>query len=340
MDKVLNKVLVIDGSYMLARQLHVPSLFELKSHTGEGSGGIFGFIKSLMYELRKCGDYYPIVMWDGSLAPRRVAADPYYKHADERAKNKDKVLVEDNPDDAYLIQYRRQRALLMELLTYFGIPSIKYDGYEGDDLIYISTRIAEDSLVLTDDRDMLQLLSYSCQVRRPMADELWTYDEFLDSRGFNNIYDFILCKAISGDGSDNIPSAAKGIGAASINEFIKLVYKFMDTNGKYDFSSYPATVESMKEFCADNNIKYKKAYLNFDSDRFLTNLELVDLNKVDIEERIVRSMVTTFTNIRSEVDYFKAMNILHRLDIKEISADELMQNVSMRYHNLLVNNEE
>lgn len=333
---LLKKILIVDGSYLLSRQLHVKSLYELKAPDGSGTGGIFGFIRALSHELRVCGDYYPIITWDEGLSPRRVAADPYYKHADERAEKDKMTLIEDDPDDAYLIQYRSQRSSIIELLSYFGVPSIKYKGYEGDDLMYILTKISEDSLVLTDDRDMLQLLGERCKVRRPMANELWDIDYFLKSRGFSDIYDFILYKAIIGDGSDNIPSSCKGVGEASVNEFIKLVYKFYKSDGVFDFRGYPDSVDTMKKFCLENDIKYKKAYLNLNIPRFITNLELVDLNKVDIEDSIVRSIISSVSNSRSGVDYFKAMSILTRFGIKEISADDFMSSISVRYRNLLV----
>lgn len=336
METILGKLLIIDGSYMLARQLHVQSLYELKSPSGEGSGGIFGMMRTLNAELKKCGDYYPVVTWDEGLAPRRTNADPYYKHADERAEKAKMTLIEDNPNDAYLIQYRKQRSAIIELLSYFGVPSLKFKGYEGDDIMYILSKISKESMVLTDDRDMLQLLSSNCMVRRPMADELWSINKFLDSRGFSDIYDFIMFKAIIGDGSDNIPGSCKGVGQTTVNEFICLLNMFKKDRGIFDFSNYPFDIDTMKNLCEDNNIKYRKAYLNFDADRFMTNLELVDLEKVELEESIVRSITSTVSSCKSGTDYFKAISMLGRYGIREVSADELMSAINMRSSNIEV----
>ena len=82
-DKIFNKVLIIDGSYMIHRSLHIPEVFELKCSSGERTGGIFGFLRTLSSELRICGDYFPVVCFDEGLAPRRLAADPNYKKAME-----------------------------------------------------------------------------------------------------------------------------------------------------------------------------------------------------------------------------------------------------------------
>lgn len=334
-DKIFNKVLIIDGSYMIHRSLHIPEVFELKCSSGERTGGIFGFLRTLSSELRICGDYFPVVCFDEGLAPRRLAADPNYKKAMEREDKSKQVLTKEEADIDYVTQYRKQRNKLIEVLMYFGIPCLKFIPWEGDDLMYIISKISEDSLVLTDDRDLLQLLSPTCKVRRPMADELWTLDSFLVSRGLENIYDFILWKAIRGDGSDNIPGCCKGVGEGSVNEFIKLLYTFRDSLDNWDFSSYPKTESDMRNWCNSFEIKYKKAYLNFDKDRFFANLELVDLDKVEVDERIYDSIVSTISNCRSNTNYFSAVKILQSLEIKDISADNLMENISIRYNNLL-----
>ena len=79
MKKLLNKVWISDGSYLLQRSLHVPELWELKSKkTGLRTGGAFGFLKSLNHEFKNL-DYYPVVCWDAGLAPWRTSVYPMYK---------------------------------------------------------------------------------------------------------------------------------------------------------------------------------------------------------------------------------------------------------------------
>lgn len=335
MEKIFDKLLIIDGSYMLHRSLHIPEVFELKASNGERTGGIFGFLRTLISELRICGDYFPVVCFDEGLAPRRTKADPHYKKADERDAKENNVVTPEEADIDYITQYRKQRNKLIEILMYFGVPCLKFIPWEGDDLMYILSKISEDSLVLTDDRDMLQLLSESCRVRRPMADEMWTLDSFLKSKDMNDIYDFVLWKAIRGDGSDNIPGCCKGVGEASVNDFIKLLYTFRDSLDNWDFSAYPSTVEEMKNWCESFDIKYKKAYLNFNEDRFFTNLELVDLNKVEMDESVFSSIISTVSNCKTYMNYFSAAKLLGSLEIRDISIDFLMESVSLRYNHLL-----
>ena len=199
LKQMFNKIFIIDGSFLIHRSLHVQEIFNLKNSKGMRTGGIFGFLRSISAELKHCSDYYPVVTWDSGLSLRRVSADPFYKKANERGID-NKVLTPEELDNDYITQYRRQRNFVIKLLSYFGIPSLKFKNWEGDDLMFILTKLSKDSLVLTDDRDLLQLLSSTCKVRRPMADELWTLDEFLESMKLEDIYDFILWKVIRGDG--------------------------------------------------------------------------------------------------------------------------------------------
>ena len=78
MEKYFNKVLIIDGSYLLHRQLHQPRVSDLEN------GGVFGFLRSISKEIHNSKGFFPIVAFDHGLSKRRVEIDPYYKKANER----------------------------------------------------------------------------------------------------------------------------------------------------------------------------------------------------------------------------------------------------------------
>lgn len=329
--------MIFDGSYAIHRALHIPEMFNLRNPiTGERTGGVYGTLKIIFSELKKNNTYFPIVVFDNGLSTRRLAADPSYKHADIR-NNDTSLLTPEELDNDYVTQYRRQRNKLCEILPYFGIPVLKYKGWEGDDLQKIVSDLAEDALIITDDRDMLQLLNENCRVRRAMANELWTESEFVASHEFDNISDFIICKAINGDGSDNIPGSCKGVGEASINGLIKIIKSMRNDDGTFDFTNYPKDVDTLRACCNSLDIPYKKAYLNFNINRFLTNMELVDLNKVssDCTPELIESIKATIENDSKCADYFKAISALGSMAIKEFPADEFISAVSIRKPNLV-----
>jgi len=329
MDKIYKKLLIVDGSYLLHRGLHQQQLWDLRSPNGERSGGIFQFLRSINSEIKKNGDYFPVVTWDAGLAKRRTDADPYYKHADERSAELE-VLTPEQADSDYITQYRTQRNKLIEILSYVGIPSIRINGWEGDDLICLLSRLSTDSRILTDDKDMLQLVSEDIEVRRPMADQLITLNKFLSDNDYENIYDFVINKAIIGDGSDNIPGCCQGVGGGTSGTLIKIL-KALDFNNELFKSE-----DKIKQFCKDNGLKFRKAFLNFDKDRFTTNLELVDLSLVENDQYIIDSIIANIDNSRSSVDYFSAVRNLNHLGIKEVSVDELLSNVSHRFEGIKI----
>lgn len=314
---------------LLHRGLHQQQLWDLRSPNGERSGGIFQFLRSINSEIKKNGDYFPVVTWDAGLSKRRTNADPYYKHADERSKELE-VLTPEQADSDYITQYRTQRNKLIEILSYIGIPSIRIVGWEGDDLICLLSRISLDSRILTDDKDMLQLVSEDIMVRRPMADQLIKLSEFLSDNDYENIYDFVINKAIIGDGSDNIPGCCRGVGGKTSGTLIKIL-KVLDFNDELFKSE-----DKMREFCKNNNLKFRKAFLNFNKERFETNLELVDLSLVENDNNVIDNIISTINNSRTSVDYFSAVRNLNHLGIKEVSVDELLSNVSNRFNKIKI----
>ena len=335
MRKLFLKIGIFDGSYLLHRCLHTPSLFELRNSKGIGTGGIFGVLRAINRELKKCGNYFPIVCFDDGLSPRRVSADIEYKKSEEKADLNNRILTPEESKIDFITQYRTQRNILVEILKYFGIPCLKFIPWEGDDLISLIVKLSNECVIITDDRDMLQLLSESCKVRRPMADELWTLEDFLKSMDITDIYDFVIIKAILGDNSDNIKSSCRGVGDKTVNGMLPLL-KLFYVDGIWNFNKYPKEEKRMKLLCDSIDTKYRKAFLNFSPERFIINMELVDLEKVVFTDEVYNSVISTITNSKAYVDYFKAVSSMSELEIREFSVDELLESVNNRYSNLLL----
>ena len=328
--KVYRKILVIDLSYFIHRALHVDSIFKLRGPDGQRSGAVFQVLRMISKEMRLNPGYFPILCSDAGLAPRRVKADPTYKHADERNTQME-VLTEEESDSDYLTQYRTQRNMIIEIMMYAGIPTLRFSQWEGDDLMYILTKISNNSRILTDDRDLLQLVSDNTDVRRPMADEIITKKSLLEENSYDNVYEFVMNKAIIGDGSDNIPGCCKGIGGGTSINLIKLINILKDEHDKDLSFINIENEEEIKNICKENNIKFRKAMLNFNLERYNINLELVDLNKVEVPDNIMESIYLTIDSCRQHVNYFSFAKMLNQMGIKEISPDEIINMVHDRY---------
>lgn len=324
-----NKLLIIDLSYFIHRALHVKQIFDLRGPDGQRSGAVFQVLRMINREMTLNPGYFPVCCSDAGLSQRRVKADPSYKHADERNTDLE-TLTEEEADNDYLTQYRKQRNMLIETMSYAGIPTLRFTQWEGDDLQYILTKISDRSRILTDDKDLLQLVSDNTDVRRPMADELVTKKSLLESYNYNDVYEFVMNKAIIGDGSDNIPGSCKGVGAGTSINLIRLIEILNNRNIGFDVLNQ-SNSDMIKELCKENGLKYRKAMLDFDVNRYNTNIELVDLNLVEVNDDILQSIYSTIDNCRNNVNYFTFVKKLNQLGIREVPADELISNVSERF---------
>ena len=138
------------------------------------------------------------------------------------------LLQEDEEENLYLEEYRRQRAELIEILHSLGIPSLRFNGWEGDDLIYILSKLTTDGIILTDDKDMIQLLSPTVSISRPIAGEFLTYKDWQETHNDPNMRKYVIAKAIVGDSSDNIPKCADGVGNKTADVFANLMVENPD----------------------------------------------------------------------------------------------------------------
>lgn len=332
-NKIFKKLLIIDGSYQLHRNLKVDHLFDLSDDEGHCTGGIFGTIRLINAEIRKT-DAFPVVVFDNGLSRRRLEVDPTYKHANERQINDDEVLTPDEAREDYITQYRFSRSMLTEMLPLFGIPVIKMVPWEGDDLMYIISKLSQQSTILTDDRDLLQLLAPNVNVRRPKADELYTLERFREETGYKHMYEFVMQKAICGDGSDNIAGSCSGVAGGTAPALIKILENTIMQN-----KNLPKDEKELRTLCENLQIKYKKAFLNFDRQKYENNLQLVDLNLVDndIDEQLVDSITSIISNCKEKIDVFAAHGYLGKFGINEVFPDEIIQQINLRYHNLFIN---
>lgn len=322
MRKYFNKILIIDGSYMIQRGLHVKSLWELKNKNGDRTGGIYQFLKSLYY-VSINNNYYPVVTWDSGLSDRRVKVYPMYKKHHLRVADK---LVEkyesldeiydklDNYDylgesaldeiknsinesmknrstfdksqdeDDLRVQYHRQRDILITILGHLGIPSIKIKGWEGDDLMTLVSRISNNSIIVTDDKDLIQLISPSIDINRPMTGNYLKYDEYMKDNNLVSSRQVAIIKAIVGDPSDNIPSVTSGlerkycVGYGRAKDISRLIIENNEDDSKY------------LNILNNSDKNYNKGFASRIND-YKRNMKLVDLSLVEDDNEVINSII-------------------------------------------------
>lgn len=363
MNKVFNKILIIDGSYLIQRSLNVESLWNLRSpKTGERSGGIFGFLRSLNYEFKNY-DYYPVVCWDAGLAKRRTDVYPKYKKhhlrtVDKLLRNcedgvdeqslKDKVAVEFDDEstlnevvaaihealaqgvgrsveldhDDFRMQYGRQRDLLINILNSLGVPSIRIKGWEGDDLMVLLSRMSEQSIIMTDDRDLIQLISPDVSILRPMHKEFLTYDEYLKENDYYSSREIAIKKAVEGDGSDNIPAVTAGlerkftVGSTRAKQVAKIIYSNNEDPDKY-----------LKELEESGKNYYKGFVMRHDD--YLRNMKLVDLSLVENDESVISTIYGEVASIAGKCNFFESSKLLADQGISSFDLNSFVAKMTL-----------
>lgn len=323
----INKLAAIDGSYFLHRSLRVPEIYELQ-YEGIRTGGVLQFLRSITMELNKLGAY-PVVVFDGGLSPRRLEAFPNYKRTEDRAKDAkryeedqssmtDQEIEEYEGSLEYLDTYRFSRNMLIKILRYISIPVLYLGGVEGDDLLSALSRsdISNETTILTEDRDMIQLVTPDTKIIRPIQGQVVTYDDLL--KEYDSPRHFMEVKAIVGDGSDNVPQLCKGVGHAKA---LVLAREYL-ANGYQGVSDYLAA-----------NMRYKWVQ-KFSATDYKTqwdiNRELVDLLR-DPDELISTNpsiMTIIESTIRESVSNspqpMLAQSALAEYKINEVDMNELV----------------
>ena len=196
--------LLIDGHSLLFRAFH--ALPPLTTKAGIPTGAIHGFASMLFRVVEGESPDRLVVAFD---APQAT-----FRHEQYRAY---KAQRDETPDDL-----RRQLPYLRSMLELLGVPVLSIGGFEADDTLGTLARRGEPlgyhSLIVTGDRDLLQLVDESVTVLLTSRTGISDLDR-LDRNGVKakmgvwpeQVPDL---KGLMGDGSDNIPGVA-GIGQKS-----------------------------------------------------------------------------------------------------------------------------
>ena len=204
----MKKLLLIDGNAIMHRAYHAyPTLTNPK---GEYVSIVYGFFTMLFLVLAEQKPDYLAVCFDRPKPTfRQSMYVGYHAHRTEL------------PED-----FVPQIALLHEQLEIMGVQIFELDGYEADDLIgTISVKAKEagvETLIVTGDRDLLQLVNGQVKVLMPLTGitktALFGEAEVEEKYGVKPSQ-FVDYKALIGDASDGYPGVA-GIGPKTAAKLI------------------------------------------------------------------------------------------------------------------------
>ncbi|MDE2306401.1 MAG: DNA polymerase I [Gammaproteobacteria bacterium] len=203
----VRKLVLVDGSSYLYRAFH--ALPPLTNSRGEPTGAVLGVVNMLNRLLKEESPERIAVVFD---APGRTFRDDLFEEY--------KAHRPPMPDDL-----RAQTQPLLEVVAAMGLPLLRIEGVEADDVIGTLARRGAAAgftvLISTGDKDMAQLVGPGISIVNTMSNTR------LDREGVKAKFDvypeqIIDYLALVGDASDNIPGVT-GVGpktaAKWLNQF-------------------------------------------------------------------------------------------------------------------------
>ena len=274
-----DRVLIVDGLNTFIRSFAVnPSINDDGLHIG----GMMGFLKSVRYTCDILKPSRCIIVFDGKDgSKRRRKIYPEYK-----ATRKVKSRLNRNVDWGTAPQdeqqsMKQQMGRLIEYLEQLPLTLVCIDGIEADDtMAYISQQLLpkSDCILMSTDKDFLQLVDDRVKVWSPTKKKLYDKQEVFNEYGIHS-QNILTYRILDGDKSDNI-GGIKGAGLKSLQKFLPKI----SSDEKFD-------VRDLLDFVnnSDKKIKLLENIKN-SSNLIKRNYLLMQLQKVDIPKHTMRKI--------------------------------------------------
>ncbi len=236
----MEKLVLLDSNSLLNRAFY--ALPPMSAVDGRPTNAVYGYVNMLLKIISETKPTHIIATFD-------VKAPTFRKKMYDGYKAQRKPM----PEDLAL-----QLPIIKEVLKAMKINIVTLEGYEADDLIgTLAKRCPFDTIIVTGDRDSLQLVSDSTKVwlTKKGITEIVEYDiERLAQDGLTP-KGVIDLKSLMGDSADNIP------GVSGVGE--KTAKTLLETYGNLD--GVYANIEQIKGKLQEKLIANKDmAYLSYE----------------------------------------------------------------------------
>ncbi|KAA1417866.1 DNA polymerase I [Nocardioides humilatus] len=205
MPETRPRLLLLDGHSLAYRAFFALPVDNFSTATGQNTNAVYGFTSMLVNVLRDEQPTHVAVAFDVSRQTFRLAEYSEYK----AKRNKTPT------------EFSSQLPLIERVLTAFSIPFLKAEGYEADDIIatLVTQALADQTadmevLILTGDRDSLQLVTERSTVLYPMrgvSDLARMTPTAVEEKYGVPPHRYPELAAIVGETSDNLPGVP-GVG--------------------------------------------------------------------------------------------------------------------------------
>lgn len=203
----MKKVVLIDGNNLIFRSYYATAYRGeiLTNSKGLPTNAVYAYIQMLLKIIAEEKPSHIMVAFDKGKTFRHESYDDYKGGRNETPK-----------------ELKDQIPYAKKVTRAMGITVEEIENYEADDIIgTYSKKIDEEVLVVSSDRDLLQLISPNVKMKLLKMKDYVYYNEksFYEDYGIKPI-EIIDLKALMGDSSDNIKGVA-GIGEKTALKLIK-----------------------------------------------------------------------------------------------------------------------
>ena len=227
---------LLDGYSVIYRSYFAFIRQPMRNREGRNISAVFGFFRTLFSIRQKRNTDRLVVLMDSKTKTFRHEMYKEYK------ATRDKT-----PDDLH-----EQIPVIEELLELLGVPCLRLDGYEADDLMgTLAVRAREEgrqAYIITGDKDLLQFAGDNISILKPEKGDFidMNRDEVFEDRGVwpEQIVDYL---ALVGDTADNVPGVP-GVGPKTA---AKLLQTYGSLEGIYEHLDEIKS-KSQKQKLADN----------------------------------------------------------------------------------------
>jgi DNA polymerase-1 len=198
------KLFLIDGSSYIYRAFY--AIRHLSNSKGLPTNATFGFVQMLLRVLKEHRPDYLAVIFDSKAPTFRTEVYKEYK------ANRPAMPESLAPQIPYI----------KKIIEGYRIALLEREGYEADDLIGTVAKRLEpevDVVIVTGDKDLLQLVSNRIQVYDSMKEKRFGVEEVIERFGVSP-EQVVEVMGLAGDAIDNIPGIP-GIGEKTAIQLIK-----------------------------------------------------------------------------------------------------------------------
>ena len=305
-------IYIVDGSNYLYRAFF--ALPYLSTTKGLPTNSVYGFTRMITRLLKEKSPKYMAVVFDKGKSKERVEIYKGYK-----------ATRPPMPADLQV-----QIPYVLRILKALGIPIIRIDNVEADDIIGTLAERAKEKnftvVIVSPDKDLLQLVEDKILVYDPIKEVIYDEKKVTEKYGIPPSR-LIVYFSLIGDKSDNIPGV-KGIGEKSAKE---LALKFESLDDIYKkISSLPLSLrKKLVEGKKDAYLSESLFKINRDTDLDI-DVEDLFIKEPNLEElkEIYREL--EFNSLLKEMEKQNPFNYLSSGDPPKEGILEATLNISLQ----------